>query len=74
VEDCLVDFHGLTPNEANALSEKFRKTIQKPMPDIDENIFYHGEPFDIACDLADKKLKLSKYRKKYDQILERHDW
>jgi hypothetical protein len=44
------------------------------MPDIDENIFYHGEPFDIACDLADKKLKLSKYRKKYDQILERHDW
>jgi hypothetical protein len=75
VNECLLKFHKLNANEAGERIEKLRKTIKEPPGGADEDLFYHAEPFDVACDLAGKPLTLTKARRKeYDCILECRNW
>jgi hypothetical protein len=50
VEDCLRNFHQRTEPDARQLTEGLRGIIENPPPDISSDIFYHTEPFDVACD------------------------
>jgi hypothetical protein len=74
VADCLVEFHSLDPTSAQAQSDALRQGIAQSPPGICGDIIYHDEPFDVACDIAGKKLDLARYRGRYDLILQRHNW
>ena len=74
VEDCLHRFHQLTEPVAKQLAEGLRGRIENPPPGISSDIFYHAEPFDVACDLTNRELDLEPNRHEYDLILERHKW
>jgi hypothetical protein len=74
VEDCLVNLHGLQPGDARQRAQDFRARIESPPTGMSSDIFYHNEPFDVACDLADNELDRAQYRAQYDSILGRHNW
>jgi hypothetical protein len=74
VEDCLRNFHQLTKPDAEQRARGLRRRIENPPPDISSDIFYHAEPFDVACDLADRELDLERNQAEYNSILERHKW
>ena len=74
VEDCLVEIHGLAKPDAHKRSMDLRTKIESPPTGMSSEIFYHAEPFDVACDIAGSQLDLSQYRLQYDLILNRHNW
>ena len=74
VEDCLIEFHGLSRVDAHKGSMNLRGRIESPPSGMSSGIFYHAEPFDVACDIVGKSLDLAEYRRKYDPILTRHNW
>ncbi len=87
VEECLIEFHHVPQPEANAKSMDLRARIESPPEEIMkkafkdpgdymEDIFYHNEPFHVACDIAGKELNLAKpeYSSLYDSILKKNDW
>lgn len=74
VENCLVEFHGLSKRDAHLKRVDLRTHIESPPTEMSSEIFYHAEPFDVACDIAESPLDLSQYRSRYDQILNRHNW
>jgi len=74
VEDCLHNLHRLSRPDAKQRTDVLRGIIENPPPDISSDIFYHAEPFDVACDLAGEKLEIDDNRDEYYLILERHNW
>ncbi len=72
VQDCLVEILGFSAREAKSMGNDLRRKIDKPPAGISGDIFYHNEPFDVACDLAKKKIECFNCQQKYDSILERH--
>lgn len=76
VKACLAQFHGFSESEAEEASMSFCKRIGSPPAGLSSDIFYHAEPFDVACDVARKTLPLdySDYRQQYDLILNKHRW
>ncbi len=69
VEDCLQTFHCLPPGEARKLAKQLRDKVESHPRGMASRIFYHAEPFDVACDLAQKQLSLAEHRTKYEEIL-----
>lgn len=74
VEHCLVEIHGLSYADAHKMSTKLRERIESPPTGMSSEVFYHAEPFDVACDLANSQLQISEYRSRYDRILNHHNW
>jgi hypothetical protein len=74
VEDCLVEIHGIPRPAAQKRSLDLRARIESPPSGMSSEIFYHTEPFDVACDIAGKPLDLSQYRPQYEPIASRHNW
>ena len=74
VEESLVEIHGLAKPDAHKRSMDLRTRIESPPTGMSSDIFYHAEPFDVACDIAGRQLDLSQYRLQYDLILNRHNW
>jgi hypothetical protein len=74
VEECLTGIHGLAKPEAHRRSLDFRLRIESALSGMSSDIFYHAEPFDVACDIAGKQLDLSQYRGQYEPILQQHNW
>jgi hypothetical protein len=74
VEECLTAIHGLTKPEANRRSLDLRTRIETAPAGMSSDIFYHAEPFDVACDIAGNQLNVSQYRQQYEPILHRHHW
>ncbi len=76
VEDCLVEVHGLPRQDAHQRSMDLRTRIESPLPGIgiSSEIFYHADPFDVACDIVGNQLDILQYFPQYDPILERHNW
>ena len=74
VEGCLIDIHGLSQHEAHRRSIDLRTRIESAPVGISSDIFYHAEPFDVACDIVGRQLDLSQYRRQYEPILHRHNW
>jgi hypothetical protein len=74
VEECLITIHGLTKPEAYRRSLDLRTRIEAAPAGMSSDIFYHAEPFDVACDIAGNQLDVSQYRQQYEPILHRHNW
>jgi hypothetical protein len=72
VEDCLREFHGMKPDAIRRKAGKLRQAIERMTPSELES-FYHSEPFDVACDIAEDALNITVYLDRYLQIRdERH--
>jgi hypothetical protein len=74
VRDCLIQFHRLTRQAARDKCNELRGKIESPPPGYSSDLFYHNEPFDIACELAGHDLDFSKFCTQYEQILASHNW
>jgi hypothetical protein len=74
VEECLITIHGLTKPEAYRKSLDLRTRIEAAPAGMSSDIFYHAEPFDVACDIAGNQLDASQYHQQCEPILHRHHW
>ena len=74
VEECLKIFHGIGKEDAREKVSALREKIESPAAGMSSDIFYHSEPFDVACDLAEKRLDLSDLRERYNAILDKYNW
>jgi len=67
VRDCLHEFHKLNRVMTRRKAAHFRKNIEAMRKEITE-LFYHSEPFDVACDIANHPLNLEKYLDRYLEL------
>ena len=74
VTACLMGFHGFSESEADRESLDLRRRIESPPVGLSSDIFYHEEPFFVACDLAERDLDLSEYRHQFDAISDYYRW
>jgi len=76
VEDCLVAIHGLNRSDARKKGASLRKKMERTNKGVTDDLFYHNEPFYVACDIADHELPVEDdvIRCKYDGILAAHGW
>jgi hypothetical protein len=74
VNDCLVEFHKLTRHDARYRTRRLRDRIESAPRSTPTVSFYHSEPFDIACDLAERQLDFIRFRKQYECLLKQHGW
>jgi len=74
VAECLIAIHGLAKPEAHRRSLDLRTRIESAPAGMSSDIFYHAEPFDVACDIAGRPLNAAQYRQQYEPILHRHNW
>ena len=78
VEECLQEFHHLSPVDAVQKSRDLRRQLSTPPAGLPTalagDLFYHDDPFDVACDLAGRHLDVTQLRSQYDAILSRHNW
>lgn len=74
VADCLERFHSFSSWRALSASRHLRDLIESPRlehapPGYDSELFYHNEPFHVACDIAEQELDLDEYRAEYDELV-----
>ena len=67
VRDCLREFHKMTTEKTRRRAMQLRKKIES-MPNGSVEFFYHSEPFDVACDIANHPLNLEEYLDPYLKI------
>lgn len=72
VEDCLVEIHGLTRREARQKVSRLLRDLVSDLPEIDTDIIYHSEQFEIANDLAGRQLDRAPHNDVYWPIMLRH--
>lgn len=72
VRGCLRQFHKMTAEMTRRKAAQLRKRIEG-MPNDTMEFFYHFEPFDVACDIANQQLDLEKYLDRYLQIRDGKD-
>ena len=67
VRSCIRVFH--PQKSANALKKatRLRKTVEK-LPIREMELFFHAEPFDVACDLAGHQLDIAQHLDRYLKI------
>jgi hypothetical protein len=68
IEHCLVKFHGKKSRWAHAAAIELREKIESTPLGMPDDIFYHAEPFDIACDIAGEHLDITRFWKEYDAM------
>jgi hypothetical protein len=72
VADCLERFHAYERSVAWLAALDLRDEIEspsRPPSGYEPDLFYHGEPFYIACDIAGRQLDLPAHRTEYDCIV-----
>jgi len=72
VEECLVQFHGWSPEAAGQACSELRSKLDLAPADISSEMIYHEEPYYVACRLAkaDESV-LASHHEKYAQILKK---
>lgn len=73
VLDCLVEIHGLRPTRARAAVAASRARLDSAPPEINRDLFYHMEPFDVAGSLAGRQVDRRDVDDVYRAILLKHD-
>jgi hypothetical protein len=72
VKECLVQFHdkprAWSQKAANRLRAKTEAMAKEEM-----ELFYHAEPFDVACSLAKHQLDMQNLLSRYLQIRDAED-
>ena len=69
VRECIRKFHSGCASSALAAATRLRKKVNG-MPVEQMELFYHAEPFDVACNLADNPLNV---KDRLDEYLEIRD-
>ncbi len=70
VQLCLERLFGYSEPKAACATKKLRQDVEDmPVGDI----FYHSEPFDVACDISGKE-PCADLRDKYSKIREESEW
>ena len=67
VRDCLREFHGMQPPTTRRKALELRNRIEALSKGAIE-LFYHSEPFDVACKIAERPLQLEKHLKRYLEL------
>ncbi len=67
VEQCLHAFHAMKPVAIRTKTKTLRDTIER-MTSSECELFYHSEPFDVACELAGNQLNIDEYLDRYIHI------
>lgn len=74
VKACLMEFHSLSEPEAVEKSTALRRRIESAPTGMSSDIFYHAEPFYVACDIVEKDLDLSEHWERYSAMLAVQRW
>jgi hypothetical protein len=77
VEDCLVHFHQFERDKAaERVTALWRQLPRGPEAKCNEPSFddmiYHAEPWQIACNLTGRDLPLDRYQSEYREVLRRN--
>lgn len=75
VEDCLVTFHQLQPCDAAEKVTSLWRRLPTALKDSDSafsDMIYHAEPWQIACNLANRDLPITGYQPAYHALLQRN--
>ena len=67
VRSCLRVFHPKQSAKALKKAVRLRKTVEN-LPIREMELFFHAEPFDVACDLAGRQLKVAQHLTRYLKI------
>jgi hypothetical protein len=74
VVDCLHHFHRMDSFTAQEAAAALRNRVEapsvhdRPPPGYNAEIFYHNEPFYVACDIAAHDLDVESRRAEYESI------
>lgn len=69
VRQCIRRFHACCASSTLATATRLRKKVNR-MPLEQMELFYHAEPFDVACNLADNPLDVKDHLDEYLEIRE----
>jgi hypothetical protein len=72
VRACIREFHREQSSFALSRASRIRKKVEQ-MPTAERELFFHAEPFDVACRLADNPLNVADYLRRYLQIRDHED-
>jgi hypothetical protein len=64
VRQCIRKFHACCASSTLASATRLRKKVNG-MPVEQMELFYHAEPFDVACNLADNPLDVKDHLNEY---------
>jgi hypothetical protein len=67
VRQCIQRFHACCARSTLAAATRLRKKVNGMEVEKME-LFYHAEPFDVACNLANKALDVKNYLDEYLEI------
>ena len=67
VRQCIRKFHTRRASATLAAATRLRKKVNG-MPVEQMELFYHAEPFDVACNLADHPLDVKDHLNEYLEI------
>jgi hypothetical protein len=72
VEECILVFHQKQSHSAMAKLKELRQKIESaPLEQLE--MFFHSEPFEVACTLAGRPLKVEDHLSKYLSIRDAND-
>lgn len=74
VEDCLIKLFSQSPEKARQLWVELSRQIESPPDGLPSEMFYHAEPYDVACDLAGQVPEWDRDRQAYELIVQTHKW
>jgi hypothetical protein len=64
VRQCIRRFHARCTSSALSAATRLRKKVNG-MPVEQRELFYHAEPFDVACNLAENPLDVKDHLEEY---------
>jgi hypothetical protein len=67
VTDCLRAFHKMTAEATRRKVSRARKGIER-LTESQIELFYHSEPFDVACEITRNPLEVEPHLDRYLQI------
>jgi hypothetical protein len=66
LKKCLLEFHEASPTLLGKARQLRRRIEEAPIEEI--KLFFHAEPFHVACDLAHHQLDVKDYLERYLEI------
>lgn len=74
VEDCLVDLFNQPRQQAREAWLSLAQHVESTPQRLPSDTFFHAEPYDVACDIADKEPDIIAALRDYNAILISHNW
>ncbi len=71
VRECMVRFHGLTERQAARRVAVFIRHLEQAPPDLNMDIVFNNEAFDLASELAERELDRRLFWDEYMEMMDR---